>query len=67
MNMTQTQLAAATEVSQAFISLLLSGKSRPSWRVAKRLSAATGTAPELWLEGTPEQIKAALDRSREAA
>lgn len=29
--------------------------------MAKKLSKATNTKPELWLEGSPEQIKQVLD------
>lgn len=29
--------------------------------MAKKLSKATNTEPELWLEGSPEKIREALD------
>jgi hypothetical protein len=42
-------------VSQIFL-----GKKKAGWKSAKRLAAATGTDPVLWLEGTPNEIKQAI-------
>jgi transcriptional regulator with XRE-family HTH domain len=56
----QKKIAKATELSAPMISLILSGKKRPSWSTAKRLAAATGSDPVLWLEGTPNEIKQAI-------
>jgi len=56
----QNEIANSVGVSDAFISMLISGKKRPSWKKAKMLAAFTGTKPELWLDGSPEEIKAAL-------
>jgi transcriptional regulator with XRE-family HTH domain len=57
----QTKLASKANVSMAFISQILSGKRRPSWRTAKILAAATRTKPDLWLEASPEKIRGALE------
>ena len=56
----QHKIAIRVGVSDAFISLIINGQKRPSWSVAKDLAVITGTKPELWLEGTVEQIKNAL-------
>jgi transcriptional regulator with XRE-family HTH domain len=59
-NIKQTEIAKRAKVSDAFISLILNGKKRPSWPTAKRLAEATGTNPVLWLEGTAAEMKAVL-------
>jgi len=53
----QKQIAEATELSAPMISLILSGKKRPSWSIAKRLAAATDTDPVLWLEGSTGKVR----------
>lgn len=60
MKLTQKQLAAKVGVTQQMISRILTGVANPSWELAKRLGAATGTNPVLWLEGTAEQKRKAL-------
>jgi transcriptional regulator with XRE-family HTH domain len=47
----QTKIAKAATVSVSFVNLILSGKKRPSWDVAKRLEAATGISAVLWIDG----------------
>ena len=59
-NIKQTEIAETAGVSDALVSLILSGQRRPSWRVAKRLASASRTKPELWLEGSPDEIREAL-------
>lgn len=63
----QKDLVEATGIHQATISNILTGHRRPSWGNAKKLAAATGTDVALWMEGTPEQIRAAVFESGEAA
>lgn len=58
---TQTIIANRVGISYAYISQLISCKRRPSWLIAKKLSATTATTPDLWLEGTSEEIKQALN------
>ncbi len=58
---TQYQLAENAGISAAMLSLILKGERRPSWKAAKRLAEVTDTKPELWLDGTPEQIKETLN------
>lgn len=60
---TQIELAAKVKVSQSMISFILAGKRRPSWKKAKKIAEATGTNPVLWLEGSPEEMKAALSNN----
>lgn len=68
--MKQSALAKEVGVSQPHLNRIIftdkTGK-RPSWPLAKKLAEATGTRPELWLEGTSEEIKAALDRLKSKA
>lgn len=56
-NITQTYIAQRLGVSATFINRLVNGVKRPNWKRAKELSKLTGSKPELWLEGSPEQIK----------
>jgi transcriptional regulator with XRE-family HTH domain len=64
---TQIEIAKSANISQPTISNILTGRRRPSWRVAKRLAEVTCTSPELWLEGSPEQIRKALSESAAVA
>ena len=59
----QIEIAKTAKVSQGALSNIMNGRRRPSWPASKRLAAATGTAPEIWLEGTPEEIRAAIDNN----
>jgi transcriptional regulator with XRE-family HTH domain len=54
---TQRILAQKAMISEPFLSLIVNGERRPSWKVAKRLAAVTKTKPELWLEGEPEHMQ----------
>lgn len=56
----QKKIALKTNISEGFLSELISAKKRPSWHTAKKLAKATNTNPVLWLEGSPEDIKLAL-------
>lgn len=67
MKITITKLAAQIGISQGFLSNILIGRRRPHYKTAKNLAAATNTEPVLWLEGSPEEIKKALLKNREAA
>lgn len=58
--MKQQEIAKKANTSQGYISELISTKKRPSWKIAKALAEATNTTPELWLEGSTEEIKEAL-------
>lgn len=64
---TQIEIANKAQISQQFVSKILSGVRRPSWPTAKKLAGATGTSPVLWLEGTPDEIRRAISEQEEAA
>ena len=57
-------LAEKCGCSAPMISQIRNGKARPSWKLAKRLAEVTDTNPELWLDGTPEEIKTVLNYSK---
>jgi DNA-binding Xre family transcriptional regulator len=49
LNMTQEQLAAALDIGQPAVSMLLSRKSRPQRRTVERIARALGVSPgDLW-------------------
>lgn len=60
----QIEIANKTGLSKGFISRILSEKntSKPSYKAAKKLGAATNTDPILWLENSPAEIKAAIKK-----
>jgi len=57
---TQAASAATIGITQSYYSKLINAKSRPSYRTAKRLEAAIGVPLRIWMEGTAEEIQAAL-------
>ena len=59
--MNYTKIAETAGVSKQAFSNILNGRRRPSWGTAKRLAFVTKTNPVLWLEGTPVEIKKAID------
>jgi len=52
---------AGCPVTQQFVGMVLAGKRHPSWPTAKGFAAVTETDPVIWLEGTPEEIRAAIE------
>ena len=58
--MRQRELAEKCLVSEALISLIMSGARRPSWDLAIVLGEETGTETWFWMEATPKEKKAAL-------
>lgn len=63
-NLTQSYIANRLGVSLTFINRLVNGSKRPNWKRAKELSKITGSSPELWLEGTPDEIKNFLTKKQ---
>jgi plasmid maintenance system antidote protein VapI len=61
---THSYIAKKLGVSATFINRLVNGAKRPNWKRAKELSKITGSKPELWLEGNPEQIRNFLNSKR---
>ncbi|MBU2051547.1 MAG: hypothetical protein KKH61_21565 [Gammaproteobacteria bacterium] len=55
------RVASLTGFTASYISMIASGKKKVAvWQTAKKLSDATGAHPEVFLEGTVEQIKLAI-------
>ena len=61
MKFKQKYLASKVGLSESHISQILGGTRRPSWKKAKKLAEATGTTPELWLDGKPAEIRRAIE------
>ena len=57
---TQVYIAKKMGVSPAYINYLVNTRKRPPWKTAKKLASVTNTDPILWLEGSSDEIKAAL-------
>ncbi|MBI9093082.1 MAG: helix-turn-helix transcriptional regulator [Desulfobacterium sp.] len=60
MKITQQYIADQAGVSVQFVNQVVSRKTLPSWKRAKQFAQITGTKPELWLDGTEEEIRATL-------
>lgn len=60
---TQKIIADKSGISSAMISMILNAKKRPSWTTAKKLASATGISAVVWIEGSPEEIRAAISDS----
>ena len=57
----QSQIARRAGYTRAYVSQILSGTRRvKDWNTAKRFARATNTWPQLWLEGSPAEIKRAV-------
>lgn len=57
----QKILASQIGISAPYLCMILKGRVKVRrWDTAKKLAAGTGTDPQLWLEGTPDQIRSAL-------
>lgn len=61
----QKTIAKASGLSESYTSELINRKKRPSWQTAKRLiQAVPGTTIEIWMEGTPEEIREAIKNAQ---
>ena len=60
--MNQKQFAQITGLSEGFLSRWLSGKRKPGYKTAKRLSAQFGLPIEFWVESRPDRIRIFIDR-----
>jgi transcriptional regulator with XRE-family HTH domain len=63
---TQAYIAKTMGVSPAYINYLVNTKKRPSWKTAKKIASVTNTDPILWLEGSSNEIRAALKQGSQA-
>lgn len=57
----QRIIAKIANISEPSLSQFINGSRRPIWKIAKNLAKITKTQPELWLEGTSDEIKQALN------
>lgn len=60
--MTQNEIARQLGKTQQYVSLILTGRRRPSWGLAKRLSESFGHSPAWWMEADPNKIRRVLMR-----
>ena len=49
-------------ISQGFLSNILAGRRRPHYQRAKDLASRSGIPVVVWLDGTPDQIRTALEQ-----
>ena len=55
--MTQTEISKKLNISQQYVSMIISGKRRPSWDIAKKFAELTGTTASFWMEAKPDVMK----------
>lgn len=60
MNKNISQTAKELGISQGFLSNILAGRRRPHYRKAKQLALRSGIPVDLWMDGNPDDIRAAL-------
>ena len=61
--MNQADIAQKINVSQQYISLILSGKRRPSWDLAKALAEIfPETDPSFWMDADPATMAAIIKK-----
>lgn len=54
----QKNIAKKAGISEAMLSMILSGKARPCWKTAKRLSFAVPvSSPIDWMESDPDHLR----------
>lgn len=58
--MTQNEIATLIGKTQQYVSLILTGRRRPSWALAKALSKHFGHSPAWWMEAETARIKRVL-------
>lgn len=63
---TKRKLARMAGVTETHISLIFSGKRRPSWELAKRLGHITGTEPLSWLDDPIEEVRREVEKNQDA-
>lgn len=59
---TQTWLASSVQKSTGFISDILSGRAKCPPDLADRLGTISGIPRDVWVWGTPEELRTALDK-----
>lgn len=58
----QAALSRAAGITEGGMSNMLHGRCRPSWGLAKKLAALTGTEPSLWMDSPPEVLREAASK-----
>ena len=58
--MNQNQIASMVGRTQQWVSLILTGRRRPSWAMAKKLSEHFGRSPSWWMEADIAKIRRVL-------
>ena len=61
----QSDLAQAVGCTQSQISRYVNAQRRPPWATAKALGKETGTTPDLWMDGTREQLRYLIRNGQE--
>jgi len=67
MELTITNLAKEIGISQGFFSNILAGRRRPHYKRAKDIARVTNTSVYLWMEGSPEDMQAAVHAMKKEA
>lgn len=63
---TQVKIAQQIGITQSYFSKLINGRCRPHYLTAKRLEETLGVPLVVWMEGSPEDIRAALKQQETA-
>ncbi len=53
----QTEIAKKADITDGFLSQILTGEKSPSWETAKKLFKATGIRPEIWMESKNNHVQ----------
>ncbi|MBI5846229.1 MAG: helix-turn-helix transcriptional regulator [Deltaproteobacteria bacterium] len=61
------ELARQAGISHSHVSNILCGRKRPRYKIASYLAGATGTEIYIWMEGTPYDIRSAIEEAEEKA
>lgn len=56
------EVAEKLNISPGYLSDILHGNRRASWRLSKKLARLTGTSPVLWVDGPPEKLQEAFNK-----
>jgi len=59
--MNQIKAAEKADITQGYLSLIITGKRRPDWDLAKILAEITKTDVALWMEGDEQKKRQALN------
>lgn len=59
--MTQEEAAKKAAISQGYLSLIISGKRRPDWNLAKVLAGLFNTDVAVWMEGDEQAKRQAIN------